>query len=155
MFNLKNNRMISVHFQGKSLNIIVFQVYAPTSNAKEAEAESFYEDLQDCLEQTPKRNPFHHRELECTSRKSSNTWSSRHVCPWKTKWSRAKANRVLPRGRTGHSKHPLPTTQETTLQMDITRCSIPKWNWLYSLQLKMENRYTVRKNKTRSLLWLR
>ena len=55
--------MISVHFQGKSLNIIVFQVYAPTSNAKEAEAESFYEDLQDCLEQTPKRNPFHHRVL--------------------------------------------------------------------------------------------
>ena len=44
---LKNNRMISVHFQGKSLNITVTQVYAPTSNAEEAEVEQFYEDLQD------------------------------------------------------------------------------------------------------------
>ena len=45
--NLKNDRMISVHFQGKPFNITVIQVYAPTSNAKEAEVEWFYEDLQD------------------------------------------------------------------------------------------------------------
>ena len=45
--NLKNDRMISVHFQGKSFNITVIQVYAPTSNAEEAEVERFYEDLQD------------------------------------------------------------------------------------------------------------
>ena len=45
--NLKNDRMISVHFQGKPFNIIVIQVYAPTSNAEEAEVEQFYEDLQD------------------------------------------------------------------------------------------------------------
>ena len=45
--SLKNNRMTSVHFQGKSLNITVTQVYAPTSNAEEAEVEQFYEDLQD------------------------------------------------------------------------------------------------------------
>ena len=45
--NLKNDRMISVRFQGKSFNITVIQVYAPTSNAEEAEAEQFYEDLQD------------------------------------------------------------------------------------------------------------
>ena len=45
--NLKNNRMISVHFQGKPLNITVIQVYAPTSTAEEAEVEWFYEDLQD------------------------------------------------------------------------------------------------------------
>ena len=51
--NLKNNRMISVHFQGKPFNITVIQVYAPTSNAEEAEAERFYEDLQDLLELTP------------------------------------------------------------------------------------------------------
>ena len=44
--------------------------------------------------------------------KSSNTWSNRQIWPWSTKWSRAKANRVLPRDRTGHSIHPLPTTQE-------------------------------------------
>ena len=48
--NLKNNRMISVRFQGKSFNITVIQVYAPTSNAEEAEVEQFYEDLQDLIE---------------------------------------------------------------------------------------------------------
>ena len=69
-------------------------------------------------------------------------------------WSRAKTNRVLPRERTGHSKHPLPTTQEKTLYMDITRWSTPKSDWLYSLQPKMETLYTVNKNKTRSWLWL-
>ena len=50
---LKNDKMISVHFQGKPFNITVIQVYAPTSNAKEAEVEWFYEDLQDLLELTP------------------------------------------------------------------------------------------------------
>ena len=54
--NLKNNRMISFHFQGKPLNITVIQVYAPTSNTEEAEVEQFYEDLQDLLELTPKRD---------------------------------------------------------------------------------------------------
>ena len=49
-YNLKNDRMISVHFQGKPFNIMVIQVYAPTSNAEEAEVERFYEDLQDLLE---------------------------------------------------------------------------------------------------------
>ena len=48
--------MISVHFQGKPFNIIVIQVYAPTSNAEEAEGEWFYEDLQDLLELTPKKD---------------------------------------------------------------------------------------------------
>ena len=51
--NLKNDRMISVRFQGKPLNITVIQVYAPTSNSEEAEVEWFYEDLQDRLELTP------------------------------------------------------------------------------------------------------
>ena len=54
--NLKNNRMISVHFQGKPFNITVIQVYAPTSNAEEAEDQQFYEDLQDLLELTPKKD---------------------------------------------------------------------------------------------------
>ena len=53
--NLKN-RMISVHCQGKPFNITVIQVYAPTSNAEEAEVEQFYEDLQDLLELTPKKD---------------------------------------------------------------------------------------------------
>ena len=54
--NLKNNRMISVHFQGKPFNIMVIQVYGPTSNAEEAEVERFYEDLQDLLELTPQND---------------------------------------------------------------------------------------------------
>ena len=54
--NFKNNRMISVRFQGKAFNITVIQVYAPTSNAEEAEVERFYEDLQDLLELTPQKD---------------------------------------------------------------------------------------------------
>ena len=54
--NLKNDRMISVRFQGKPFNISVIQVYPPTSNAEEAEVERFYEDLQDLLELTPKKD---------------------------------------------------------------------------------------------------
>ena len=54
--NLRNDRMISVHFQGKSFNITVIQVYAPTSNAEEAEVEQLYEDLQGLLELTPKKD---------------------------------------------------------------------------------------------------
>ena len=56
--NPKNDRMISVRFQGKPFNITVIQVYAPTSNAEEAEVEWFYEKLQDLLELTPKRDVF-------------------------------------------------------------------------------------------------
>ena len=81
--NLKNHRMISVHFQGKPFTITVIQVYAPTSNAKEAGVEWFYEDLQDLQELTPKKIcPFHNRGLECKSRKSRDTWSNRQVWPW-------------------------------------------------------------------------
>ena len=54
--NLKNDRMISVRFQGKPFNIMVIETYAPTSNAEEAEVECFYEDLQDLLELTPKND---------------------------------------------------------------------------------------------------
>ena len=99
---------------------------------------------------TQERCPFHYRGLECKSRKSRNTWNNNQVWPWSTEWSRAKANRILPRECTGHSKHPLPTTHEKTLHMDITRWSIPKSDWLYSLQPKMERLYTFSKNKTGS-----
>ena len=54
--NFKNDRMISLHFQGKPFNITVIQVFAPTSNAEEAEVDHFYEDLQDLLELTPKKD---------------------------------------------------------------------------------------------------
>ena len=60
--NLKNDRMMSIRFQGKPFNITVIQVYAPTNNAEEAEVEWFYEDLQGLLELTPKKRcPFHYR----------------------------------------------------------------------------------------------
>ena len=117
----------SLRFQGKPFNITIIQVYAPTSNAEEAEVEQFYEGLQDLLELTPKKkSPFHYRELERKSRKSRDTWSNRQIWPWSTEWNRAKANRVLPREPTGHSKHSLLITQEKTLSMDITRWSTPK-----------------------------
>ena len=88
--NFKNDRMISVHFQGKPFNITVIQVYTPATNAEEAEVEQFYEDLQDLLEIThththTQRCPFQHRGLECKSRKSIDTWSNRQVWPWSTK----------------------------------------------------------------------
>ena len=87
--NLKNDTMISVHFQGKPFNIRVIQVYAPTSNAEEAEIKWFYEDLQYLLELTPKKDVFfffffHYRQLECKSRKSRDTSSSRKIWPWNT-----------------------------------------------------------------------
>ena len=74
--------MISIPFQGKPFNITVIQVYAPTSNAEEAEAEWFYADLP---ELTPKKDcPFHHRGLEGKCRKSRNIWINRHIWPWST-----------------------------------------------------------------------
>ena len=83
--NLKNDRMISVHFQGKPFNMMVIQAYARTRNTEEAEVERFYEDLQDLLELTAKRRcPFHYKGLECKSRKSGNTWSNRKIWPWST-----------------------------------------------------------------------
>ena len=84
--SLKNDRMISVCFQGKPFNMTVIQAYAPTSNAEEAEVEWFYEVLQNLLELTPKkRRPFHYRGQERKSRKSRNTWSNRQILwPWNT-----------------------------------------------------------------------
>ena len=99
---------------------------------------------------TQKRCPFHYRGLECKSRKSRNSWSNRQIWPWSTEWSRAKANRVFPR------KHPLPATHgREDSNMDITRWSTLKSDWLYSLQPKIEKLYRVSKNKTGSWLWLR
>ena len=75
--------MISVQFQNKAFSITDIQVYAPTTNAEEAEVEQFYEDLQDHLELTPKeRCPFHHRGIECKSRAMRATpFLQRDYCP--------------------------------------------------------------------------
>ena len=125
-WNFKNDRMISICFQGKLFNnITIIQVYSPTSNAEEAER--FYEDLQELLELTSKK------DVLCIIGDWNAKVGSREI-PGVTgkfglgnpKRSRAKANRVLPTENTSHNKHPLPTTQETTLHMDITRWSILK-----------------------------
>ena len=80
-YNLKNDRMISAHFQSKPFNITVIQAYAPTSNAKEAEVERFYEDLQDLLELTPKKDVlFIIGDWNAKVRR--NTWSNRQIGPW-------------------------------------------------------------------------
>ena len=114
--------MISIRFQGKPFNIMVIQVYAPTSNAQEAEADWFYEDLQDLLELTPPKDVFF----------IIGDWNAKvgsQETPGVTgkfglgmrNEAGQRLNRVLPRKLTGHSKHPLPTTQEKTLHMDIIR----------------------------------
>ena len=115
-YNLKNKMICS--FPRQTIQYHSNQSLCPD----EAGVEQFYEDLQDLLELTPKKRcSFHYRGLKCKSRKSRNTRSKSQIWLWNTEWSRAKANRVLPREHTRHSKHPLPTTQEKTLHMDITR----------------------------------
>ena len=76
-------RMISIRFQGKPFNTTVIQVYAPTTNAEEAEVKWFHEDPQDLLELKQKFKG--HRGLECKSRKSRDTWSNRQIWPRRTK----------------------------------------------------------------------
>ena len=115
--NLKNDRMISVRFQGKPFSITIIQVYALTSNA--LEAEQFYEDLQDLLELTPKKDVLF----------ITGDWNAKagsQEIPGVTGKLLLLTKRVLPRECTCHSKHCLPTTQEKTLHMDITRWSILK-----------------------------
>ena len=118
--------MISVRFQGKPLNITVIQVYAPITNAEEAEVEQFYDDPQDLLELTLKRDVLY----------ITGDWNakvgSQEIPGVIGKFGLGVQNEagqrltVLPRECTGHSKYPLPTTQEKTLHMDITRWSILK-----------------------------
>ena len=116
---------------------------------------TFYEDLQELIELTPKKDALF----------IIGNWKAKVGCQGiagvRGKFGLEVQNEasqrltVLPREHTVHSKHLLPTTQEKTLHMDITRCSAPKSDWLYFLQPKMEKLYTVNKNKTRSWLWLR
>ena len=124
-------------------------------NAKEAEVESLYEDLQDLLELTLKKDVLFLIGVWNTKVGSQKIPGVTGKFGLRVQNESDKKLTVLPRERTGHSKHPLPTTQETTVHMDITRWSTPKSDWLYSLQPKMEKLYIVSKNKTRSWLWLR
>ena len=111
--------MISVHFQGKPFNITVIQVYAPTSNAEETEVEQFYEDLQDLLQLTAKKDVLFiigHWNAKVGSQETPEVTG---------KFGLGIHNEVG-HSCTGHKKHPLPTTLEKTLYMDITRWSTPK-----------------------------
>ena len=114
--------MISVHFQGKPFNITVIQAYTPTSNAEEAEVERFYEDLQDLLELTPQKDVLF----------IIGDWNakvgSQEIPAVTGKFGLGVQNEAGQRLKefcqgecTGHSKHLLPTTQEKTLHMNITR----------------------------------
>ena len=125
--NPQNDRIISVHFQGKPFNITVIQVYAPTSNSEEADIEWFYEDLQDLLDLTPKKDVLFiigDWNAEVGSQEIPGVTGKFGLGGQNEAGQRL--TRVLPREHTGHSKHPLPTIQEKTLHMDITRWSTPK-----------------------------
>ena len=112
--------MISVHFQGKPFNITVIQVYAPTSNTEEAEAERFYEDLQDLVELTPQKDVIFIIEDWNAKVGSQETPGVTGTFGLGMRNEAGQRLIVLPRKCTSHSKHPLPTTQQKTLHMDIT-----------------------------------
>ena len=116
--------MISVRFQGKPFNIMVIQVYAQTNNTEEAEAEQFYEDLQDLLELTPQKDVFFIRDWNAKVR-------SQDLPGVTAKLGLGVQNEAGERltefcqDKTLVFYH-LPTIQQMTLHMDITRWSIPK-----------------------------
>ena len=135
--SLKNGRMISVHFQGKPFNIIVIQVYVPTSNAEEAEVEQFYEDLQDLLKLTPKKDVLFiigtgmqnqgNQDIPGVTGKFGlgvQNEAGKRVVEFCQENALIIANTLF--------------QQHETLHMDITRWSTLKSDWLYSLQPKME-----------------
>ena len=139
--------MTSACVQGKPFNINYIQVYAPTTNAKEAEIEQFYEDLQDLLELTPKKDVLfiigdHNVKV-----------GSQEIPGVTGKFSLGVQNeagqrlRVLPREHTGHSKHLLLTAQEKTLHMDITR--LIKYNQIDYILCSQRWRSSTQSVKTR------
>ena len=153
--NLKNDRMNSVCFQGKPFNSRVIQAYALISNAEETEFEWFYEDLQDLLELTSKKDVFF------------------IIGDWKAKVGSQEIPGVTGKFRLGVQNkagqrltefcpenalviaNTLFQQHKRKVHMNITRWSMPKSERLSSLQPKMEKQYTVSKNKTGSGLWLK
>ena len=105
------------------LNITVIQVYMPTSNTEETEVEWFYEDLQDLLELTSKKDVLFITEDWNAKVGSQETPGVTGKFGLGIRNESGQRLIILPRKCTGHSKHPLPTTQEKTLHMDITRWS--------------------------------
>ena len=144
----------SLFVSRQPFNITVIQVYAPTSNAEEAEVERFYENLQDLLELTPRKDVLF----------ILGDWNAKvgsQETPGVTgKFGLGIQNKAGQRLIELFQENALVIAntlfqQEKTLHMDITRWSTPNSDWLYSLQPKMEKLYTVNKSKMRSWLWLR
>ena len=138
--SLKNNRMISVHFQAKPFNIRVIQIYVPTTNAKETEVESFNEDLQEDW-----NAKVGSQELPGVTGKFGlgiKNEAGQRLIEFCQENALVIANTVkaITTDDSTHGHH-----QMSTLKSD----------GLYSLQPKMEKLYTVRKHKSRNLLWLR
>ena len=113
-------------FPSKPFNITVIQADAPTSNTEEAEVERFYEDLQELLELTTKKDVLFMIGNWNAKVGSQETPGVTGKFGLGYGMKQGKDNRVLPRKCTGHNKHPLSTTQEKTLYMDITKWSTPK-----------------------------
>ena len=146
-YNLKNDRVISVHLQSKPFNITVIQFYVPTSNVEEAEW--FYEDLQELLELTRKKDVFY----------IIGDWNAK-VGSQETPGVRGKFGLGV-QNEAGQRliefcqenaliiENTLFQQHKRRLHMNITIWLTPKSDWLYFLQLKMEKLYTVSKNKTR------
>ena len=118
--------MISVRFQHKPFNITVIQVYTQTNIAEAAEVKWFYEDLQNLLELTPRKDVLFIIGDWNAKVGSQETPEVTGRFGLGVQNEAGQRLRVLPRECTGHNKHPLPTTQEKTLRMDITRWSITK-----------------------------
>ena len=112
-------------FPKQTIQYHVIQVCAPTSNAEEAEVERFYKNLQDLLELTPKKDVlFILGDWTAKGESQETPGITGKFGLGVENEAEQRLIRILPRERTGHSKHPLPTTQEKTLHMDITRWSI-------------------------------
>ena len=138
--------MTSIHFQGKPFNITVSKSMPQALMLKKLYSNSLWRSIRPSRTNTKKRCPFHHRGLECKSRKSRDTRDNRQVWPWSTKWSRENTNRVLPRECTGHSKHLFSTTRDNSTH-GHNQTVIQNSDWLYSWQLKMEKLYLVSKKR--------
>ena len=138
-FLCTNNRMISVHFQGKPFNITLIQAYAPTSNTEEAEVEQFYENLQDLVELTPKKDALFiigDWNAKVGSRKTPRVTGRFGFGMWN------KAGQIL----IEFCQENALVIANTLFQHQMVSTEIR----LYSLQPRMEKLYTVSKNKTKS-----
>ena len=147
--------MISVHFQGKPFTIMVIQVYAPSSNAEEAEFEWFYEDLQDILELTPKKDVLFIIWDQNAKVVSQDT--SRVTGKFGLGVQNEAGQRLLEfciENALVIRKHPLPTTQEKTTHGHHQMANI-EVRLIIFFAAKMQIFYTGSKNKTKSWLWLR